>query len=132
MWLASLDERHGGAQPACTTADKGWAPPRPDARAGEGGFIDRWMSQIEESAQAIAQKHSSSPEAHRLLEEAAIRQSMATFRSFPFVAESEQKRSLVVLGCHFSIQKGNCGYWTKPKEISALFRRVASQHVEGQ
>jgi carbonic anhydrase len=77
-----------------------------DARAGEGGFIDRWMSQIEESAQAIAQKHSSSPEAHRLLEEAAIRQSMANLRSFPFVAESEQKRSLVVLGCHFSIQKG--------------------------
>jgi len=77
-----------------------------DARAGEGGFIDRWMSQIDESAQAIAQKHGSSPEAHRLLEEAAIRQSMANLRTFPFVAESEQKRSLVVLGCHFSIQKG--------------------------
>ena len=77
-----------------------------DARAGEGGFIDRWMSQIEDSAQAIAQEHGSSPEAHRLLEEAAIRQSMANLRSFPFVAESEQKRSLVVLGCHFSIRRG--------------------------
>ena len=76
------------------------------ARAGEGGFIDRWMSQIEDSAQAIAQEHGSSPEAHRLLEEAAIRESMANLRTFPFVAESEQKESLVVLGCHFSIQKG--------------------------
>ena len=77
-----------------------------DARAGEGGFIDRWMSQIEDSAQAIAQEHGSSPEAHRLLEEAAIRESMANLRTFPFVAESEQKGSLVVLGCRFSIQKG--------------------------
>ena len=64
------------------------------------------MSQIDESAQAIARKHGSSPEAHRLLEEDAIRQSMANLRTFPFVAESEQKRSLVVLGCHFSIRDG--------------------------
>ena len=77
-----------------------------DARAGEGGLIDRWMSQIDESAQTIAQEHGASPEAHRLLEEAAIRQSMANLRTFPFVAEGELKRSLVVLGCHFSIQKG--------------------------
>jgi carbonic anhydrase len=77
-----------------------------DARAGEGGLIDRWMSQIDESAKAIAQQHGESPEAHRLLEEAAIRQSMENLRTFPFVAEGEQKRSLVVLGCHFSIRKG--------------------------
>ena len=76
-----------------------------DARAGEGGFMDRWMSQIDQIAQAIAQKHGASPEAHRLLEEAAIRQSMLNLRTFPFVAESERKRSLVVLGCHFSIRK---------------------------
>lgn len=77
-----------------------------EARAGEGGLIDRWMSQIDESAQAIAQEHGASPVAHRLLEEAAIRQSMANLRTFPFVAEGELKRSLVVLGCHFSIRKG--------------------------
>ena len=67
--------------------------------------MDRWMSQIDQIAQAIAQKHGASPEAHRLLEEAAIRQSMLNLRTFPFVAESERKRSLVVLGCHFSIRK---------------------------
>ena len=77
-----------------------------DARAGEGGFMDRWMSQIDQIAQAIAQKHGASPEAHRLLEEAAIRQSMANLRTFPFVAEREASRSLVVLGCHFSIRDG--------------------------
>ena len=92
-----------------------------DARAGEGGFIDRWMSQIDESAQAIAQKHGASPEAHRLLETAAIRQSMANLRTFPFVAESEQKRSLVVLGCHFSIRKGELWVFD---EVEENFRPV--------
>ena len=77
-----------------------------DARVGEGGLIDRWMSQIDESARPIAQEHGSCPEAHRLLEEAAIRQSMANLRTFPFVVAREQNRSLVVLGCHFSIRDG--------------------------
>src|SRR5439155_11731723 len=77
-----------------------------NAPAGEGGFIDRWMSQIGESAQAIAKANGSGPEAHRLLEEAAIRQSMANLRTFPFVTDREQDKSLVVLGCHFSIRNG--------------------------
>jgi len=77
-----------------------------NARAGEGGFIDRWMGQIDEIAQAIAQEHGTGPETHRRLEEAAIRRSMANLRTFPFVVEREQKQSLVVLGCHFSIREG--------------------------
>ena len=92
-------ERCGGISAVLTSKFHG-------ARAGEGGFVDRWMSQIGESAQAIAQEHGTSPKAHRLLEEAAIRQSMANLRTFPFVVEREQKRSLVVLGCHFSIREG--------------------------
>ena len=86
-----------------------------DARAGEGGFMDRWMSQLDESAHAIAEEHGTSPEAHRLLEEAAIRQSMANLRTFPFVAEREQKRSLVVLGCHFSVRKGELWVLDEPE-----------------
>ena len=77
-----------------------------DAPVGEGGLMDRWMSQIDESARPIAQEHGTGPEAHRLLEEAAIRQSMANLRTFPFVVAREQNRSLVVLGCHFSIRDG--------------------------
>jgi carbonic anhydrase len=77
-----------------------------DARAGEGGLIDSWMSQIDESAKAIAQEHGTSARAHRLLEEGSIRQSMANLRTFPFVVEREKKGSLVVLGCHFSIRNG--------------------------
>jgi carbonic anhydrase len=77
-----------------------------DAPVGEGGLIDRWMSQIDESARPLAQEHGTGPEAHRLLEEAAIRQSIANLRTFPFVVAREQNRSLVVLGCHFSIRDG--------------------------
>ena len=49
-----------------------------DAPAGEGGFIHRWMSQIDDSAHAIAQEHGTRPEAHRLLEEAAIQPTART------------------------------------------------------
>ena len=77
-----------------------------DAPVGEGGLMDRWMSQIDESARPIAQEHGTGPEAHRLLEEAAICQSVANLRTFPFVVAREQNRSLVVLGCHFSIRDG--------------------------
>jgi carbonic anhydrase len=41
-----------------------------------------------------------------MLEEVAIRQSMANLRSFPFVSEREKAGKLVVLGCHFSIREG--------------------------
>jgi carbonic anhydrase len=92
-----------------------------DARPGEGGLVNRWMSQIDESAQPIARDHGTSPEAHRLLEEAAIRQSMANLRTFPFVAEREQKGSLVVLGCHFSIRTGEL--WVL-EEAEGKFRPV--------
>ena len=92
-----------------------------DARVGEGGLIDRWMSQIDESARPIAQEHGTGPEAHRLLEEAAIRQSMANLRTFPFVVAREQNRSLVVLGCHFSIRDGEL--WVLD-EAEGIFRPV--------
>src|SRR6478609_3449341 len=92
-----------------------------EARAGEGGFIGRWISQIDESARTIAEAHGGSPEAHRLLEEASIRQSMANLRTFPFVAEREQKGSLVVLGCHFSIRNGELSVL---EETQGIFRLV--------
>jgi carbonic anhydrase len=91
------------------------------ARAGEGGFIDRWMSQIEELARGIAHEHGTSAEAHRLLEEAAVSRSMANLRTYPFVTEREQQGSLVVLGCHFSIRDGEL--WVL-EESQGKFRPV--------
>ena len=92
-------ERCGGIEAALTGCFHG-------APAGEGGFVHRWMSQIDEPASEIAQAHGVGPEAARLLEEVAIRQSLANLRSFPFVAERERTGTLAILGCHFSISEG--------------------------
>jgi len=92
-------ERCGGISAALTGQFHG----APD---GEGGFVATWMSQIDGPAKAIARDHGTDEGAHRLLEEVAIRQSLANLRSFPFVAEREKNGTLKLLGCHFSIHDG--------------------------
>ncbi len=77
-----------------------------DAPVGEGGFVAAWMSQIDSPAQAIAKEHGTGADAQRILEEVAIRQSLANLRTFPFVADREKKGTLKLLGCHFSIREG--------------------------
>jgi carbonic anhydrase len=94
-----------------------------DAPAGEGGFIHRWMSQIDAPAKEIARSHGTGSDAQQLLEEAAIRQSMANLRTFPFVAEREKRGELVVLGCHFSIRDGEL--WVL-HEAEDVFRPVST------
>ena len=77
-----------------------------DAPNGEGGFVATWMSQIDERAAEIAATHGTGEDAARVLEEVAIRQSLANLRTFPFVTAREQAGSLKVIGCHFSISEG--------------------------
>jgi len=77
-----------------------------DAPVGEGGFVSSWMSQIEEPAQTIAEEHGTGEDGQRVLEEVAIRQSLANLRTFPFVASREKNGTLKLVGCHFSIQAG--------------------------
>lgn len=92
-------ERCGGIQAALTGIFD-------NAQPGEGGFVARWMDQIAEPAAQIAQSHGTGADAARVLEEKAIRQSLANLRTFPFVAERENAGTLQVLGCHFSISEG--------------------------
>ena len=92
-------ERCGGISAALTGKFKG-------AAAGEGGFVSTWMSQIDESAADIARELGTGEDAHRMLEEVAIRQSLANLRTFPFVADREKAGTLKLVGCHFSIRDG--------------------------
>ena len=92
-------ERCGGIQAALTGQFH-------DAPAGEGGFVAKWMSQIEEPAANIAAAHGTGEDAARVLEELAIRISLANLRTFPFIAEREKAGTLRVAGCHFSIGEG--------------------------
>ena len=109
-------ERCGGIQAALTGCFHG-------AAAGEGGFVHRWMSQIEEPAIQIAEAHGTGPEAARELEEVAIRQSLANLRSFPFVKEREDAGKMALLGCHFSISEGQLYLLDEAEDI---FRPVAT------
>ena len=92
-------ERCGGITAALTGMFDG-------AIAGEGGFVHKWMSQIEHPAKGIAASMGTGEEAQRELEEVSIRQSLANLRTFPFVAEREKNGTLKLLGCHFSIRDG--------------------------
>ena len=107
-------ERCGGIEAALTGRFR-------DAAEGEGGFIAGWMDQIDAKSAAIAAEHGTGPEAARILEEEAIRQSVANLRSFPFVAAREAAGTLAILGCHFSIAEG-CLYILD--EAEATFRPV--------
>ena len=71
----------------------------------------------------IARIHGTGSDAQQLLEEAAIRQSMANLRTFPFVADREKRGELVVLGCHFSIRGGEL--WVL-HEAEDAFRPVST------
>lgn len=77
-----------------------------DAAPGEGGFVHRWMEQVDQLAQGIAEEHGRDEAAARILEEAAIVQSLWNLRSFPFVKAREDAGTLKLLGCHFSISEG--------------------------
>jgi carbonic anhydrase len=107
-------ERCGGITAALTGMFHG-------AAAGEGGFVHKWMSQIDGPAEAIASEHGTGEDAQRKLEEVSIRQSLANLRTFPFVAEREKNGTLKLLGCHFSIRDGEL--WLLD-EADDIFRPV--------
>ena len=92
-------ERCGGIQAALSGAFQ-------DAPAGEGGFIARWMEQIDEPAQEIARRYGVTSLGARKLEEEAIRLSLVNLRTFPFIAARETEGRLKLLGCHFAIGEG--------------------------
>ena len=91
------------------------------AAAGEGGFVHKWMSQIDEPAEAISRELGTGDDAQRKLEEVSIRQSVANLRTFPFVAQREKAGSLKLLGCYFSIRDGEL--WLLD-EAENIFRPV--------
>ena len=103
-------ERCGGIQAALTGCFHGAEP-------GEGGFVHRWMEQIDGPASEIASAHGTGENAARILEEVAIRQSLANLRTFPFVAKREGAGDLAILGCHFSIGDGELYLLDEAEEV---------------
>lgn len=79
-----------------------------DAEPGEGGFINRWMSQIAPARDTIRAAAQLSPDidACSALELASIRLSIDNLRSFPFIAEAEAAGALHLQGALFDIAEG--------------------------
>ena len=92
--------RCGGCQAALTRAFD-------EARHGEGGFVANWIALLDEAREPVARKYGTAGrEAELAMEFAAICQSLANLRSFPWLARKEAEGTLKLRGAHFSIREG--------------------------
>lgn len=74
---------------------------------GEGGFVAHWVSMLDDARDGVAKKHGTEGrEAELAMEQAAVRESLANLRSFPFVLEKEASGRLALHGAHFAISDG--------------------------
>lgn len=77
-----------------------------DAPPGEGGFIARWMSMLDEARDKIVAEMGEGPEAIRALELESVRVSLANLRTFPCVPVREAAGKLKLHGAYFAIADG--------------------------
>ncbi|WP_298305200.1 carbonic anhydrase [uncultured Erythrobacter sp.] len=92
--------RCGGCQAALTKAFE-------NAEHGEGAFIANWVGLLDEARDRVAEKYGTSGrKAELAMEFAAIRQSLANLRTFPWLADKEHAGKLKLRGAHFSIVEG--------------------------
>lgn len=92
--------RCGGCKAALT---QGFAT----AEHGEGAFVANWVSLLDEARRPVAEKYGTEGrKAEMAMEFAAIRQSLANLRTFPWLAQKEADGSLKLRGAHFSIMEG--------------------------
>lgn len=90
----------GGCHAALTQDLRGAAP-------GEGGFIANWIAMLDDVREPIARKMgTTSHEAHRAMEEAGVKVSLANLRTFPCVRAKENEGSLRLRGTLFAISDG--------------------------
>lgn len=77
------------------------------AEPGEGAFIANWINLLSEARKPVAEKHGiTGRKAEMAMEFAAIRQSLANLRTFPWIVEKEKAGALKLRGAHFSIMEG--------------------------
>jgi carbonic anhydrase len=77
-----------------------------DAAPGEGGFIARWMSMLDEARDRIVAEMGEGPEAIRALELESVRVSLANLRTFPCIPVRESAGKLRLHGAYFAISDG--------------------------
>ena len=74
---------------------------------GSGGFVAAWVGMLDDVADTVAEANGrEGAGAEQAMELAAVRESLANLRGFPFVAEKERAGDLALHGAHFSIADG--------------------------
>ena len=92
--------RCGGCKAALDRSLAGAGP-------GSGGFVAGWIELLDEAREPVVAAYGTEGlEAERAMEFAAVRQSLANLRSFPWIAEREASGRLKLRGTHFSIAEG--------------------------
>ncbi len=78
------------------------------AKQTEAQFISRWMSMLDDARLRVLAAHQNSPQAVKqtALEHEAIKTSIKHLRTFPFVADAEEKGRLALHGAYFDIASG--------------------------
>jgi carbonic anhydrase len=74
---------------------------------GQGGFVAHWIDMLDSTREAIVRDLGTSGRAaERAMELAAVKVSLANLRTFPFVAEGEERGALKLRGAYFAISDG--------------------------
>lgn len=90
----------GGCQAALTQDLHGTEP-------GQGGFVANWIGLLDDVRDPIAASMGTTGrDAERAMEKAAVCKSLENLRTFPCVAEKEQRGSLSLHGAYFAISDG--------------------------
>jgi carbonic anhydrase len=76
------------------------------APVGQGGFIDDWMSLLDDARDRVIAEHGQSDAAVRALEFEAVKVSIANLRTFPCVPVREKAGKLRLHGAYFAVADG--------------------------
>ena len=76
------------------------------AEEGEGGFVDKWISLLDQAREQVVAEHGTGEAGQRALEQAGVRVSMANLLTFPFVRERVEAGALTIHGAVFAIADG--------------------------
>lgn len=90
----------GGCKAALTRSMEGRPP-------GSGAFIDKWTRLLSEARANVKERLArEDDDPQRAMEYAAVQQSLANLRTYPWVSERERSGELVLRGAHFQIADG--------------------------
>ncbi|WP_118857145.1 carbonic anhydrase [Sphingomonas mesophila] len=78
-------------------------------------FLDQWLA-IVADVRAVVLANPKITDKQLALEQAAVRQSLANLRTFPYVAEKETAAELKLHGCHFAIADGRLSVLDEAEE----------------